>query len=523
MFGTGMRTGFIAAAGVACTALLAAGGLGVAGMLRLDAQAQHAAGNRDASLETLMLVAAMRDQVRVQARVSNDDPGLFERHNEIAQSAIGQLRGRLTEQDARAAGEAHRDWVNARRTGAAAAGRMESVLLGTLEGFSRDALAAAKKDAAEGASARADLLLLGAGLLLIVVAAGAGLSGLLGWGVFRSVHRDLGGDPAELAAVVRRLALGELAAADHLPSGGGGTLASALKDLALGMQRLVEELRGNAAQLSSAAQALAANTAEMAAGSSEQVAAATGMAASIGQMAASISQVTEHSDTALRISRESGQLSEEASGVVASASGELEGVAQSARELTGIIQTLGQRSAKISSIVSVIQDIANKTNLLALNAAIEAARAGEQGRGFSVVADEVRKLADRTTESTREISAMVRAIQKGTGEAVQHMEKWGVSVTGGVAKAQGAGARMQKIRSGALDVMQAVDRVSGALAEQSSASNEIAAAVGRIAAMSEQGSASVGAMHGTARTMAQLAASLDALANGFQAGPARAG
>ena len=531
MQGKGLRTRFITQAAVVCLSLIAVASVGMAGMLRLSTQAGQTDEQRNAGLATLMLVAGLRDQVRAQDRAAGRDENnagapasdRFEGHHATAQSAIAQLQAPFGANEARLVGEAHRDWVSALRTGdrTAAAG-LENALLERLEGLSRGARAASRENVARDAAERGKTLLIGASLLLLAAGGGVALTLVLGLRLASGMENDLGGEPAELTSVARGLALGNLGAADALPSGGGGNLASALKEVALGMQRLVEEVRGNAAQLAHAADTLVSGTAQIAAGSSDQIAAAAGMASSVSQMVASISQVSEHSHTASRVSRESGELSDEASSVVAGASGELAGVAQSALELTEIIQSLGQRSGKISRIVSVIQDIANQTNLLALNAAIEAARAGEQGRGFSVVADEVRKLADRTTESTREISAMIHAIQQGTGHAIEHMEKWSVSVTGGVSKAQGAGERMERVRSGTRDVIEAVDRVSGALAEQSSASDEITAALSRIAAMSQQGSASVDLMNGSAQVVSRLATSLSTLAGQFQAAPMRA-
>src|SRR6202020_3378697 len=88
-----------------------------------------------------------------------------------------------------------------------------------------------------------------------------------------------------------------------------------------------------------------------------------------------------------------------------------------------IIGALGQRADDIGKIIEVIDDLAEQTNLLALNAAIEAARAGEHGLGFAVVAEEVRKLAEKSTQSTKEISELIQGIQKEAREAVDNMEK----------------------------------------------------------------------------------------------------
>jgi methyl-accepting chemotaxis protein len=246
----------------------------------------------------------------------------------------------------------------------------------------------------------------------------------------------------------------------------------------------------------------------------QQSEAASSMAASVEQMTVSIDQVSAHSGEALQTSRRSGELSEEGNGVVNRAAEEMERIASSARELTDIIQSLGTQSSSISRILSVIQEIAGQTNLLALNAAIEAARAGEQGRGFSVVADEVRKLAERTTQSTQEIGNMIQGIQEGTGRAVSYMETWSSRVSEGVSQARGAGECMTRIKGCAADVVSTVNEISTALAEQSSASTQIAQNVERIAQMSEDNA-------GAVKSVAKSAKDLDALARALAESVAR--
>ena len=146
---------------------------------------------------------------------------------------------------------------------------------------------------------------------------------------------------------------------------------------------------------------------------------------------------------------------------------------------------LAEESDRIGVLMSEIQGIADQTNLLALNAAIEAARAGEQGRGFAVVADEVRKLAERTAQSTHEISHMIARIQERTQDAVTNMERGVDEVSEGVELATQASTAIDRIQQGAAQVSSAVGGISDTIREQSLASSNVAQGLETIAQMTE--------------------------------------
>jgi len=311
---------------------------------------------------------------------------------------------------------------------------------------------------------------------------------------------------SELRAGAQALAAGDLRARIALTADDELRLvAGQFNEMAAAFSAVIGKVQSGANDVARAAVELAGSASRVSDGSEQQSTSATGMAAAIEEMTVGISEIASSAASAEGISSASGRISSEGGAVVAKTVGEMELIASSVRESAAVIQDLGQQSAQISTIVSSIKEIADRTNLLALNAAIEAARAGETGRGFAVVADEVRKLAERTAKATDEITGMVAAIQKGTRLAVETMNEGVTRVEGGVELAGQAGASMEQIRAGATQVVDAVADISAALREQGAASNEIARSVEHIAQMAEQNSAAVRDTANTAQRLEGLA------------------
>ena len=184
-------------------------------------------------------------------------------------------------------------------------------------------------------------------------------------------------------------------------------------------------------------------------------------------------------------------------------------IAETVGKAAATVGELGKSSAQIGEIVSVINSIADQTNLLALNAAIEAARAGEQGRGFAVVADEVRKLAERTSKATQEIAEMVKKIQSDTEQAVLSMTTGKSEVEAGVSLVEEAKKALEHIVETSKQDVDRVRQIATASEEQSTVAEEVSLNMETILGISTQTSKSTD-------SIAASADDLDRLSHGLQ-------
>ncbi|MBU1236330.1 MAG: methyl-accepting chemotaxis protein [Gammaproteobacteria bacterium] len=334
--------------------------------------------------------------------------------------------------------------------------------------------------------------------------------------ILRDVMRQLGGDPAYAAEMVKGIAQGDLATVIRTAPDDTTSLLAGMKQMQNALHDVIAQINEAAVKLGDASESLATTAQQVADGSSQQSDSASSIAASVEEMTVSINMVNDSAKTAHSLADEARQLSIDGAKHVKETVGEMNTIAGSVDSSTQVVRVLGEQSLKISGIVGVIREIADQTNLLALNAAIEAARAGEQGRGFAVVADEVRKLAEKTASSTQEISDMISEIQSGTQTAVRQMEAGSAQVETGVTVANATGEAMSSIENGAGKVLLAVDEISTALQEQAAASNQISHGVESIAQMTEENNAAVEAVSQAAKELRNLATALKTNVNRFR-------
>lgn len=198
-----------------------------------------------------------------------------------------------------------------------------------------------------------------------------------------------------------------------------------------------------------------------------------GASAAINQMAMSIDQVSSNATESAEVAKRSVGIAANGANVVNRTIEGMDTIREQIQETSKRIKRLGESSQEIGNIVSLINDIADQTNILALNAAIQASMAGEAGRGFAVVADEVQRLAERSAAATKQIESLVKTIQADTNEAVASMELTTTEVVRGTTLAKDAGVALDEIQSVSDALATLIQSISDAAREQAGSAAHI--------------------------------------------------
>lgn len=310
-------------------------------------------------------------------------------------------------------------------------------------------------------------------IALIVAAITLTTVALIGWGIARSLLKQLGGEPAYAADIVGRIANGDLTVQVDIQAGDRTSMLAQIKGMVDKLSQIIGEVRNASNALASASEQVSATAQSISQGATEQASSVEETSASVEQMSSSVQQNAENAKVT--------------EGMASKAAEEAAEGGQAVRETVLAMKTIADK-------ISIVDDIAYQTNLLALNAAIEAARAGEHGKGFAVVADEVRKLAERSQEAAQEIGEVAKS---------------------SVSLAERAGSLLDTIVPSISKASDLVQEISSASNEQASGIGQVNSAVMQLSQLTQSSSSSSEELASTAEEMSAQAEQLQELMTFF--------
>jgi twitching motility protein PilJ len=265
-----------------------------------------------------------------------------------------------------------------------------------------------------------------------------------------------------------------------------GAIADSVNYTVEELRSLVGNVQATATRVAQTTSAVESTSTELLAASNEQLREIRETGQSVVDMAQRINQVSGQAQESASVARVSLQAAEQGLQAVQDAIGGMNAIRDQIQETSKRIKRLGESSQEIGEITELISDITEQTNVLALNAAIQAASAGEAGRGFSVVAEEVQRLAERSADATRQIAALVKAIQTDTQDAVAAMERSTQGVVEGAKLSDNAGTALSEIDRVSRRLAELIEQISDAASREAESANEVAGNIQHIFAVTEQ-------------------------------------
>lgn len=351
-------------------------------------------------------------------------------------------------------------------------------------------------------------------LLIIGSSALALLVGLIAaWGITRLIVAPL----RAVIAVAQQIASGDLSGRMEISRRDEiGQLMQAMQQMGNSLSQMVSGLQAGIEQLASSAHSLSSVTEQTTAEVSNQKDETEQVATAMNQMTATVHDVARNAEQAAQAAQTADAKVDSGQQVVRMSLQRIELLATSSNSASASIESLSAQIQNIGTVLSVIQSVAEQTNLLALNAAIEAARAGEQGRGFAVVADEVRALAKRTQQSTEEIERLVSTLRSAAQSSVQQIQQSGELVKLAVSDALETEGALGSIAAAVSLIQQMNQQIAAAAEEQSSVAEEINRSVTSIRASADHSALSMQGNAASSIQLAQLGAQLKGMVGHFR-------